>query len=375
MLCTVFAYRSTAAQTTAGGTAGQIIHVGATRDIKTIAAAARLVRDDGIVEVDAGDYLADVAVWDKRNLTVRAAGGRVRLIANEASAEGKAIWVVRSEKMQVEGFDFSGAAVPSRNGAGIRFEKGWLVVRDCSFIGNENGILTSNNRDSQLDIEDSEFAHNGFGDGQSHNLYAGEIARLSVTGSHFHHAKVGHLLKTRAALNDIRYNRLTDETGGEASYELEFPNGGVAYVIGNIIQQSASTSNPHLISYGAEGYKWPRNELYLVHNTLLDDRPEGGVFLRVSPGADLVRTENNLLVGNAKDTIGEPARNFRAAFEDLVDRQRGDYHLKKGSRLIGKAVQMAADSTVQLSPQREYAMPRGSIALRKNPINPGAPQN
>ena len=54
----------------------------------------------------------------------------------------------------------------------------------------------------------------------------GPFAVLKVTGSYFHHAKSGHLLKSRAAKNLIFYNRLTDEIGGTASYELEFPNGG-----------------------------------------------------------------------------------------------------------------------------------------------------
>jgi len=355
-----------------------IIRVGPAREIKTISAAAKQVRDNGIVEVDTGDYTADVAVWDKNNITVRAVGGRVRLIANGASAEGKAIWVVRSDKMQIEGFDFSGATVPSRNGAGVRFEKGWLVVRDCSFIGNENGILTSNNKESRLEIENSEFGHNGFGDGQSHNLYAGEIASLSVMGSYFHHAKMGHLLKSRAAFNDIRYNRLTDEADGEASYELEFPAGGIAYVIGNLIQQSAGTNNPHLISYGAEGYKWPSNELYLIHNTLVDDRPQGGIFLRVSPGANLVRAENNLLVGNAGDDLGGPGNtgtNFRASKNDFGQAPNAGYRLKADSRLIGKAAPVTPAHGLDLSPRREFSAPRGTVTLLKKPKNPGALQN
>ena len=191
--------------------------------------------------------------------------------ADGRSAEGKGIWVVRAERMAIEGFDFSGATVADHNGAGIRFERGSLRVRDCSFTSNENGILTGNQPETVLEIEDSEFGHNGAGDGYTHNLYAGTIARLSVTGSYFHHARVGHLLKSRAATSVITYNRLTDGSDGNASYELEFPNGGVAVVIGNIIQQSARSENSHLISFGAEGYKWPENELYLAHNTLIDD--------------------------------------------------------------------------------------------------------
>lgn len=356
----------------------QVIRVGPERAVKTIAEASRKVADGDVVEIDAGDYVADVAVWDKRDLVVRAVGGRVRLVASGASAEGKAIWVVRSAKMQIEGFDFTGATVPSRNGAGIRLERGWLVVRDCTFLGNENGILTGNQNDTRLEIENSEFARNGFGDGQSHNLYAGEIAYLSVTGSYFHHANVGHLLKSRAAVNNIRYNRLTDEDDGQASYELEFAAGGIAYVIGNIVQQGPGTNNPHLISYGAEGFRWPANELYLVHNTLVNDRPQGGVMLRVRPGADVVRAENNLLVGKDErldvGEVGTTANNPQVPRDALRREKPDEYKLKTGIPQLGRLAPVQPAHGFDLNPRREFTYPRGTTILLARPGSPGALQ-
>ena len=68
-------------------------------------------------------------------------------------------------------------------------------------------------------------------------------------------------------------------------------------MVGNVIAQSTGTENPHLISFGAEGYKWPRNEIYLANNTLVNPLLRGGVFLRVAPGADGIRAINNRLVG------------------------------------------------------------------------------
>ena len=285
------------AQPTEEPTEDRLLRVGTTKAFKTIAQAARMARAGSTIEVDAGEYPADVAVWQHDSVTVRAVGGRARLIAHGAAAEGKAIWVVRASGMRVEGFDFEGTAVPDRNGAGIRLEKGSLHVRDCSFMRNEMGILTNNDPATVLEVENTEFGYNQRPDGHNHNLYAGAMARLSVTGSYFHHARTGHLLKTRAAVNHIFYNRLTDEPGGTASYELEFPNGGVAHVVGNLIGQELQTDNPHLISFGAEGYKWPLNEICLVNNTLLNPLPQGGVYLRVAPGAGAIRAFNNLLVG------------------------------------------------------------------------------
>ncbi len=274
-----------------------VIRVGPERSIKTIAAASRLAVAGATIYVDAGDYVGDVAVWTQDQLTLRALGGRVKLNAAGASAEAKGIWVVRAKGMRVEGFDFEGAAVPSRNGAGIRLETGSLHVKDCSFKYNEMGLLTNNDPNTELEVENSEFAYNQRPDGHNHNLYVGQIARLSVRGSYFHHARSGHLLKSRAALNDIYNNRLIDGAGGTASYELEFPNGGIANVVGNLIAQNTTTENPILISFGAEGYKWPRNDIHLENNTLVNPLPRGGMFLRVVPGADSIRAINNRLVG------------------------------------------------------------------------------
>jgi hypothetical protein len=277
--------------------AAAVIRVGPERTIKTIASVAILAGAGDTIYVDSGEYMGDVAVWTQDRLTLRAVGGRVKLNAAGASAEGKGIWVVRAKGMRVQGFDFEGAAVPSRNGAGIRLETGSLHVKDCSFKHNEMELLTNNDPNTVLEVENSEFAYNQRPDGHNHNLYVGQIARLSVRGSYFHHARNGHLLKSRAALSDIYNNRLVDGEGGTASYELEFPNGGVANVVDNLIAQNTTTENPILISFRAEGYKWQRNAIYLENNTLVNPLPRGGMFLRVMTGADSIRAVNNRLVG------------------------------------------------------------------------------
>ncbi|HAP40206.1 MAG TPA: hypothetical protein DCQ94_10665 [Nitrospira sp.] len=370
-MANLLAVRPTAAQQP-----GRVIEVGAQRTVKTLSAASRLAKDGDIIEVDGGDYVGDVAVWTQNDLTIRANNGRARLLAQGASAESKGIWVVRGGKFTVEGFDFVGATVSDRNGAGIRFEKGDLRVENCRFLENDNGILTGSNPDSTLEIVNSEFGNNGFGDGQSHNLYVGAIGLLKVTGSYFHHAKVGHLLKSRAGRNLIFYNRLTDEIGGGASYELEFPNGGLAYVIGNLIQQSSTTENPTVISFGAEGYRAQSNRLFLVNNTLVDMRPQGGQFLRVKGGANVFAV-NNLLVGKStleSGVAGDYRNNFNVDLDEFVLAVREDFHLKPGSKLIGKAVMVDAIDGVALRPMAEYKHPRSVRALRGGAISPGAMQ-
>ncbi len=355
---------------------GRVIEVGPQRKVKTPSEASHLAKDGDVIEIDAGNYFGDVAVWTQNNLTLRARNGRVRLVAQGQSAESKGIWVVRGGKVNIEGFDFVGATVPDNNGAGIRFEKGNLIISNCRFLENENGILTGGDPNSTLEISNSEFGNNGFGDGKSHNLYIGAIRTLKVNGSYFHHAKSGHLLKSRAANNLIFYNRLTDESGGTASYELEFPNGGSAFVVGNVIQQSSTTDNPIVVSFGAEGYTFAHNRLYLINNTLVDLRPQGGKFLRIKSGADVVAI-NNLLVGSGRlesAGAGEYRNNFNVDLDEFVLAVREDFHLKPGSKLIGKAVVINSVDGVTLRPMAEYQHPRSVRVVTGGVLSPGAMQ-
>jgi len=358
--------------------AGPVLQVGPRRAVKSLAAAARQARDGMVVEIDAGDYVGDVAVWPQHGLTLRAVGGRVRLVAAGAHAQGKGIFVTRGSRQRIEGLDFIGAAVPDRNGAGIRLEAGSLTLVDCGFQDNENGLLTANDADIELDIVDCDFGPIALREGKTHNLYAGAIKRLAVTGSYFHGGLLGHLLKSRAAVNHILYNRLSDEIGGRASYELEFPNGGVAVVMGNLIMQSSTTENPHVVSFGAEGGTWVKQALYLVNNTLVDQRPGGGVWLRVAPRETEVLLANNLLVGAprlAAEGHWTRRANFAAGWDEFVRAAREDFWLRPDSALRGRAVDAGMAEGLALRPAREYRHPRGTLALAVPARHPGAFQS
>jgi hypothetical protein len=354
-----------------------VMKVGPGEAIKTLAAAAGQARDGMRIEVAAGDYIGDVASWAQNDLSLKAVGGRVRLIAAGQSAQGKGIFVTRGERMRIEGFDFSGAVVSDQNGAGIRLEKGSLHLLDCTFKDNENGILTGNDKLSRLEIDDCDFGTIVRHEGLNHNLYVGSIGYLRVSGSHFHHGQLGHLLKSRAAVNHIFYNRLADGLGGEASYELDFPNGGQALVVGNVIQQSSGTQNPHMITFGEEGYTWPGQELQLINNTLVDLRPSGGVYLRVAAGPTQVRIINNLLAGNprfATDGYWEVRNNFLVDLNVMVLPSRGDFSLRPDAALRGQAIDPGRSGAIGLLPSRQFQSPRGTVALASPARHPGALQ-
>jgi hypothetical protein len=56
-------------------------------------------------------------------------------------------------------------------------------------------------------------------------------------------------------------------------------------------------------SYGAEGHRWPANTLVLAHNTLVDDLPQGGIWLRVVPGDVTLTILDNRLVGGSSPLL------------------------------------------------------------------------
>lgn len=357
----------------------RILRVGPEEAIRTVAAAARLARDGDVVEITAGEYRDDVAVWLQKRLFIRAVGGRVRLRAEGALAEGKAIWVVRNGDFDIAGIDFVGARAIDRNGAGIRIESGRLRVRDCVFWGSDSGILTGNYAGrgvERVEIEASEFGYLGHGDGQSHHVYVEASELFRVVGSYFHHGNTGHLIKSRSAVNDIRYNRITDERGGRASYEIDLPNGGIAVLVGNVVQQNRDTENPALISYGREGYRWPVNRLFLVNNTLVNEHPHGGAFVRAAAGNDGVYAANNLLVGIGRYHVPEhveAVHDVRGEAAWFYDAAAYDYRLT--ARWQGRGwtpPPFANPDSVAHVPVAEYAHPRQVRTLDGPLMHPGA---
>src|SRR5215471_3174796 len=105
-----------------------ILQVGPDKSFQTPCAAVAVASDGDVIEIDAGLYKKDVCVIPQNNLTLRGVNGRAHLEAGDASAQGKAIWVIQGNDALVENIEFSGASVPDQNGAGIRAEGvNWTV--------------------------------------------------------------------------------------------------------------------------------------------------------------------------------------------------------------------------------------------------------
>ncbi len=319
--------------------------------------------DGDTVLISAGIYAGDVCYWTKNNLTITGVGGFSHLASGGAVAGGKGIWVLTGSAITIENIEFSGAACPDLNGAGIRLEGDGLTVRGCYFHDNENGILCGANPTSDVLIERSEFTNNGHGDGQSHNLYIGKIRSLTFRYNYSHHAKIGHCLKSRAAANYIIANRIMDESSGTSSYNIDLPNGGLSYVIGNLIQQGPNSPNSGMIAYEFEGASNPIQHLYLINNTIVNDR-SNGTFVAISADvvpSRIVRIENNIFVGPGTPFSFTPTTDLNnlvtASDPLLVNRAGYDYRLQAGSPAINAGADPGSAEGYALLPNRQYVHP------------------
>ena len=354
----------------AAATTGRVLTVGHGATFASLAAAVQASADGDRIELLPGTYRGDVAVVDRRGLTVCGLGAGAVLDAAGQHAAGKGILVVRGD-VTLENITFRGARVPDGNGAGVRFDHGRLVVRRCRFIDNEMGLLTGNEPGSTLHIEDSAFADAPRHAGALHHLlYAGRIAQLTLQGCRFENGWRGHLVKSRARQNRIVCNLLRDGPQGGASYELELAEGGDSLVSGNVLVQAPGTHNPRLLALGFDADPARPHGLVLVHNTFVNTGP-GGRFLtlaaaRLGPMAPLL-VANNLLVGPG--ATGWPAAadgggNLRLPLQQLHDASAGDYRPLR----CAAAVPLPA----AWQPRLALRTPLGTLPLATPPACAGA---
>ncbi len=279
-----------------------MLNVGVGQTYAAPSAAAAVARDGDVIRIAAADYRGDVAIWRSNNLTICGVGGRARLFADGKAANGKGIWVVVGANITIDSIEFRDARVPSRNGAGIRAQHtGWLRVRNSGFFDNENGLLTSNTEGASLIVENSEFARSVVAGGLGHNLYVGRIDSLSVTGSYFHGAAVGHNLKSRAAQSVIENSYIMDGPSGSSSYLADFSEGGRVVLRGNMFHKGPLAQNPAAINYGG-ALMHSTNTLELTHNTMAITR-SGGAFMNIRTAVHSIVLKGNIFAGTGNQTL------------------------------------------------------------------------
>jgi hypothetical protein len=243
-----------------------------TEQFGTIASAVAAANPGDTIDVNAGTYNDDfLGIY--QDLTLQAVGGPVVMTEDTSPDNGKAMVDEGGAGVNVtiNGFDISGVSVGDGNGAAVRYEGGNLTLNQDYFHSNQEGLLAADDPNGTITINDSEFAPNGDGSGSTHNIYVNNLATLTVENSYIHDAVAGHDIKSRAETTIIQDNRIQDDTGGSASYEVDIPNGGNATITGNVIEKGPNAQNPFMIAYGEEGVTNAGTDVSISNNTFVDD--------------------------------------------------------------------------------------------------------
>lgn len=344
-----------------------VLAAGPGKTYATPCAAFAAARTGDIVEIEgANTYSGNVCYIATSNLTIRGVRGRPKIDAAGKNAQGKAVWVIGGNNVVVENVEIFGAKVPDRNGAAFRIEGTNFTLRNSFIHDNENGILCGANPNSNIVLENNDFGHNGDGSGQTHNVYIGAIASLVFRYNYSHDAVIGHNLKSRALVNTVIYNRFStlapteqgSTAAGRPSYEIDLPNGGTAYVIGNVIQQPAAYENSTLLSYASEASSGAADALYIVNNTFLNDGANG-IFINVHPRITKpAHIQNNLFSGRgtlASQAAATLQTNYKADQVAFVNRAAYDLHPLTNPQITGAGSEPIVPPTgVALRPVMEY---------------------
>jgi MYXO-CTERM domain-containing protein len=368
----------------AGVAHANTLEVGPGRAFTTIAAAAAATTDGDTVLIDPGTY-HEAVTWSANGLHVAGSVTGTRPVIDMTGmviSNGKAIFVTDGADITIEGLELVGASVTDQNGAGIRWEgSGSLTVRDCVFRGNEDGILGGGGAhpENTALIERNEFVGNGLGDfGFTHSVYFGDADTVTFTGNWSHAltatgSDIGHLFKSRAHNNFVLYNRLTAEDT-HSSYEVNIPQGGEAYVIGNLIQQRVGDQRIMISFADGDGPQTAGSHLYVVNNTFVSESNGDATFIRTTAADAMISALDNLLVGPGTLATGgvlTMTDNVATMTPGFVDQAGFDYHLVAGSPAIDSGFDPGSSPTMSLAPVSQYVQPL-MLAPRSTTVDVGA---
>lgn len=266
-------------------------------DFRTPGEAARAAVGGETVEIQAGDYV-DCATWPVSVFIVGVGG---RPVIRDAACGGKAIWITQGAETTISNIEFTGMAVPDRNGAGVRHEGGRLVLQNVYMHDGEQGLLADANPQASVLIEDSLFERLGQ-DGQAHGIYVNQIAELVVRGSQFLASQnEGHEIKSRALRTVIECSTIASLDGVD-SRNIDLPNGGDVEIRGSVIQQGGNSLNREIIGYGLENAPNPIQRFVMTDTLILNDAGDG-TFVHIA-GDPMVEVHDDIFVGGGTIQLG-----------------------------------------------------------------------
>jgi hypothetical protein len=193
---------------------------------------------------------------------------------------------------------------------GIFQISGGIVIRNCYFHNNENGIMGADDANvGDITIEYCEFFHNGGGI-YAHQMYLASWkpgATATVQFNYIHDSSGGLNIKSRMPHNIIRYNWIENA----ANYECDIIDSDESPVaaslrpmntefIGNVVITNTAGNPHHKINLGSDQPRSPGTEgtFTIANNTFVMNLTSGeNHMIRIGGKVKEARIFNNIFVG------------------------------------------------------------------------------
>jgi hypothetical protein len=250
------------------------ICVGPGQAYRTLSDAVDAAQPGMTIEIAPGSYHESVSIRVP-DITIRGISGPPHFDCAGLRLTGdKACILLAADRITLENLDITGAAVSTSagaNGACVRNETNLsFTLRRISCHGSQNGLLTDG---GQIVIENSEFYDNGWS-GHTHNVYfSGSCIAVTVHGSTFRDARIGHEFKSRCPKTEISNSTFRNTKGSRA---LDIPDGGETILYGSVIIKTIGTQNNEIIGFAAESCAHPGH--MLIKGVMIENSREDAVI-------------------------------------------------------------------------------------------------
>jgi hypothetical protein len=238
--------------------AANTLCVGEGQAYTTLSAALLAAREHDLIEIAGGNY-RESATITVHNLTIRGVKGQPHFdCAGIGLQADKACLLLAADGITLENLDISGAQISENagaNGACIRNEPNMsFTLRDIICHASQSGILSEG---GTILVENSEFFDNGWNE-FAHNVYFSGNCSVTVRGSIFRDARVGHEFKSRCFNTTISDSTFRSTKG---SRNLDIANGGETSLYRSLLVKTPGTDNSGIIGFATESCAHPGDML------------------------------------------------------------------------------------------------------------------
>lgn len=249
------------------------ICVGVGQAYPTLSAALVVAREGDVIEIAGGMYRESAKI-NVPKLTVRGVVGQPHFdCAGLELAEDKSCLLLAADGITLENIEISGAAIADNagaNGACVRNDPDMsFTLRGIVCHSSQEGILSNG---GGIIIENSEFYDNGWTE-RTHNVFFTGNCSVTVRGSTFRDARLGHEFKSRCFRTTISDSTFVSSSG---SRNIDITDGGETMIYRSTLVKGRGAENYGIISFASDACVHP-GDMVLKEVHIVNAQPQAEI--------------------------------------------------------------------------------------------------